>query len=775
MPYINNVLRDYSLGPGDTLYVDTGNYAQIAPIVLSSIVGVGDDRGFTLIGPTNPGTAAVLAFANPLTVAPLIELDSAGSTTIEHLTLSGGQFGIYAFNNSTALTAENLTIENSSQDGIHVDTGSSVEDLGFNTITGSAGYGITVNGPVTRIESNVITGSGNTGIYLVNPGNASVVGNDVAGNSGAGIYVNNDVSGTTADIGAVPGQGDGNTVSGNTGDGIDAYGSVLVVGNAVSGAIGPKDYGIYLWNASALDNVVYGNTTGVREAQPGGFVDQNRVYDNSGVGIILDYVAAVLGNVVYSNLLGIETTTYYSGQIANNLIYANLNQGVLIESPVTTGIQFTNNTVYQSTGDGLDIEDSTSDVELRDNILWVFAGYDISVDSDSQQGFASDYNDLLTSDTGQVGLWQGVAQPNLLSWQSADFTDLNSLSQDPMFVDPDGPNGSIGYTSPSNDGRGDDFHEKSKYGTFDGGSLAPVLGNSTTATMFLTPVLTDYANQSPVIDRGGPNDPYQNEPAPNGNFVNIGAYGNTAQASLSPPAYVLVTQPGGGHPWPEQQTFNIQFRTQDENKTALSFNGSSDYVQVPDAPSLDPTTLSLETWVNFTSLDSTNPSQPGLQFLIYKGESQSVADPLGAYSLYKIRIGGQDFFAFSLTGTSGQVITLTSTTVVEASQWYQVAATYDGTTAKLYVNGDLEDSVTASITPAYATTPLYLGSSGNGAINGMLDGALDEVQIWDIARTQAAIQSDMNTLIDPTTAGLAAYYRFDEIEGTTVFDLTAER
>ena len=185
---------------------------------------------------------------------------------------------------------------------------------------------------------------------------------------------------------------------------------------------------------------------------------------------------------------------------------------------------------------------------------------------------------------------------------------------------------------------------------------------------------------------------------------------------------MLVTQPGGGHPWPEQQTFNIQFRTQDENKTALSFNGSSDYVEVPDAPALDPTTLSLETWVNFMSLDATNPAEPGLQFLIYKGDSQPGTSPWVPIRFTRSGLAGQDYFAFTLTGTSGQVITLTSQTTVQTGQWYQVAATYDGTTAQLYINGNLEASTTATITPAYAPTPLYFGSTGNASFDGKLDG-----------------------------------------------------
>ena len=51
-----------------------------------------------------------------------------------------------------------------------------------------------------------------------------------------------------------------------------------------------------------------------------------------------------------------------------------------------------------------------------------------------------------------------------------------------------------------------------------------------------------------------------NEPTPNGSFANIGAYGNSTQASKSPASYMLVTKPSGGETWIEGQTFNIKWR-----------------------------------------------------------------------------------------------------------------------------------------------------------------------------------------------------------------------
>jgi len=62
-----------------------------------------------------------------------------------------------------------------------------------------------------------------------------------------------------------------------------------------------------------------------------------------------------------------------------------------------------------------------------------------------------------------------------------------------------------------------DFHLKSQYGRW------TALGWRADTT------------QSPCVDAGNPNASYSLEPKPNGNRVNMGAYGNSAQASKTPP------------------------------------------------------------------------------------------------------------------------------------------------------------------------------------------------------------------------------------------------
>ncbi|WP_256361565.1 malectin domain-containing carbohydrate-binding protein [Methylomonas koyamae] len=52
-------------------------------------------------------------------------------------------------------------------------------------------------------------------------------------------------------------------------------------------------------------------------------------------------------------------------------------------------------------------------------------------------------------------------------------------------------------------------------------------------------------NSSPAIDRGDPNSPNLSEPRPNGGRIDLGAYGNTSQANVSPDPLIQILSPNG--------------------------------------------------------------------------------------------------------------------------------------------------------------------------------------------------------------------------------------
>jgi hypothetical protein len=77
------------------------------------------------------------------------------------------------------------------------------------------------------------------------------------------------------------------------------------------------------------------------------------------------------------------------------------------------------------------------------------------------------------------------------------------------------PEGNIKADPQFADRTNHDFHLKSQYGRWNG-------------TAWITDEIT-----SPCIDAGDPKDDYAKEPSPNGSRINIGVYGNTAEASKS--------------------------------------------------------------------------------------------------------------------------------------------------------------------------------------------------------------------------------------------------
>jgi hypothetical protein len=169
--------------------------------------------------------------------------------------------------------------------------------------------------------------------------------------------------------------------------------------------------------------------------------------------------------------------------------------------------------------------------------------------------------------------------------------------------------------------------------------------------------------------------------------------------------------------------------------SALSFNGSSNMVTVNDANSLDLTTgMTLTAWVYPTVAPSgwrtivAKERSGGVVYFLHAGSTSNNRPATGVY----ISNAERQLFGGSR---------------LSANTWTHLAATYDGTTQRLYVNGVQVSSRAQTGTIQTSTNPLRIG--GNSPYGEFFQGRIDEVHIYNRALTQAEIQAVMNTPLTP--------------------------
>ncbi|MEK7786755.1 MAG: Ig-like domain-containing protein, partial [Chloroflexota bacterium] len=193
------------------------------------------------------------------------------------------------------------------------------------------------------------------------------------------------------------------------------------------------------------------------------------------------------------------------------------------------------------------------------------------------------------------------------------------------------------------------------------------------------------------------------------------------------------------------------------NAGGLVLAGTDDYVSVPDAPSLNPAAVTVEAWAKFDSL----ADRP---HLVGKGTGSQ-----GAYWLV-VETNGTPRFFYTKSGETWSAVNGAAGDIVPGA-WYHFAGVYDGTNATIYVNGVAKGTVVNAGT--LATTdpnPVWFGRNSGGTDS--FAGMLDEVRIWNVARTAAELQAAMNTPLTGAEAGLAGYWRLDEGAGLTAVDRT---
>lgn len=188
------------------------------------------------------------------------------------------------------------------------------------------------------------------------------------------------------------------------------------------------------------------------------------------------------------------------------------------------------------------------------------------------------------------------------------------------------------------------------------------------------------------------------------------------------------------------QTSPIRF-----SANALSFDGTDDIVTIPRQPAHDiSAAITLEGWIYATK-------NSGVQNVMAKTSGGN----LSGYIFPRTDDGWTNTTCWFYIGGAWRAF---AAPYPGLNAWHHLAATYDGSNVKIYVDGILK--TTTAQTGAITTSSIVNITLGNQAVmSEYFGGAADELRVWNVARSQAAIQADMNREIDPATAtGLVAYF-----------------
>ncbi|MFZ7143941.1 MAG: LamG domain-containing protein, partial [Bacteroidota bacterium] len=180
-----------------------------------------------------------------------------------------------------------------------------------------------------------------------------------------------------------------------------------------------------------------------------------------------------------------------------------------------------------------------------------------------------------------------------------------------------------------------------------------------------------------------------------------------------------------------------------QTANALNFDGSDDYVDI--SPTIPYTsTFTIECWIK--------TSDPNSKFYVWESSV----------------VNGHAYFGMNqgtlrlASGTGVSIDQLDGNTLINDDTWHHVAVVKSGNAVTFYVDGNSDGTGTSNANPFSTITGSAIGA---GVINNILQGftsmTIDELRIWNSARSQTLIQGTMGCDVSVLT-GLVASYHFNQ-------------
>ena len=604
-----------------------------------------------------------------------------------------------------------------------------------NPITYSAAPGVTVTGNGTAtgnafrmtgstghsyivIDGFTVTDTVDYGIYAsgadhitISNNHVSSAGSPVSGSTRMGIYF------TNTDNSVIT----GNTTDHNSQDGIRLTGGSS--GNLVSNNVSFGNAEQWQRNATGIQVTGLGSDSNT--------IINNITYDNEDSG--LQAYAGAQSNYFIDNLSygngdhGLDNNNAPNNVIVGNTVQGNVTAGINLEGSTGSGGATLANNISIDNGLRLQVGGGTASGQPTN----------IRVDAASVTGTSLDYDLIYESDgTSQTIQWNGVSYTSLSAFQTAvSGQETHGLEGDPLFA-----------------------------------AAAPIAQRPAAAPYNVAISVGDYhlTAGSPAIDSA-------NSGASNQQATDI-----EGKPRIDDPA---TTDSGAGsRTYDDRGAYEFQPSGSPAN-TALDLGGSA-YVTFGDPDKLDLAQFTVETWFMRTGVGTPNTTGtggiPNLVPLLTHGAPQAENSNVDANWILGISTSGTgttnvlaaDFEEGAGGSSPGLNHPVYGTTVITNDVWHHAAATYDGSTWHLYLDGNLEATLAVN-QPVRSDSiqRVALGAmiTSTDSALGRFDGVLDEARVWDHARTGSEILADKNNELTSGT-GLVARWGMNEGSGPEVND-----
>jgi len=192
--------------------------------------------------------------------------------------------------------------------------------------------------------------------------------------------------------------------------------------------------------------------------------------------------------------------------------------------------------------------------------------------------------------------------------------------------------------------------------------------------------------------------------------------------------------------------------TESNSNSSLSFDGLNDQVLTNTGSGSLSGTFTIEMWIK--------PNSNAM------GSTLAIAGSRGPVEFgcdFKLQDG--NLIHGDIGNGSGWITTVADAAFAyNAGQWYHIAYVVTNTGFTIYADGNIIGSGSFGGAPLLfnPTHNLVIGNGGTNITGENFDGNIDEVRVWNVARTQTQIQNHRFFELSGTESGLILYYKLNE-------------